>query len=203
MNYRINRITAFVLTLALGPVVANAAETTGTPVEGPNGNFYEFVFDADITWDDANAAATGLTFNGIVGHLATLTSAEEDDFVDLERDNADLGQAWIGGSQLTGQSAEGDGRSWVNGEGTIPGMDSASPYADWGNNNNPPDIEPNDAGGAAGEDNSENHLALGRYGVGGGWNDERAPNISGYIVEYDFVSRFVPPGENQKSSEGA
>ena len=207
MKLRLKKIVACALILALGSVVANATPVEWTVASGGNGNFYEFFDDANITWDDANDAAQLLTHDGtatgVPGHLATLTSAAEDLFVDGERATAGLGQAWIGGVQADDQTAEGDEWSWVNGEGSIPGVDSAAPYADWGDNNNPPDIEPNDAGGAAGEDNSENHLALGRYGVGGGWNDERPANIAGYIVEYDFASRFVPPGPGGIFSTGA
>jgi hypothetical protein len=49
---------------------------------GPNGNFYEFVSAPAIRWEDAKAAAEQRTSCGRPGHLATITSAEEDVYLE-------------------------------------------------------------------------------------------------------------------------
>jgi hypothetical protein len=88
----------------------------------------------------------------------------------------DRGEVWIGGFQPTSSPEPRGGWLWVNSEGPIPGLNTEPAYADWNA------AEPNDLVGA------ENHLALGRYGLGGGWNDEGtavSSLIGGYIVEYD------------------
>jgi hypothetical protein len=71
---------------------------------GPNGNFYEAVLvSTGITWPEAKAAAEERLYLGARGHLATITSVEED--LHLERlrqqNRPTIGQAelWVGGSQ--------------------------------------------------------------------------------------------------------
>ena len=44
-------------------------------------NFYEFTSASGITWSNAEAAAEGLSYNGVNGHLATVTSAGENIFL--------------------------------------------------------------------------------------------------------------------------
>ncbi|HET9662677.1 MAG TPA: hypothetical protein VFP00_00495 [Burkholderiales bacterium] len=152
------------------------------PVLNPNNDhFYEVVPGNGISWNDASLAAEASFHLGVQGHLATITSAAENQFVDQLRqdalDAADISQAqvWIGGFQAAGSGEPGEGWQWVNGEGTFPGVDSATPFADWAA------AEPNNVGG------SESHLTLGRYGLGGGWNDEGSAQstIGGYVIEYD------------------
>ena len=67
-----------------------------------------------------------------------------------------------------------DGWRWVNGEGNFPGMNGGTVYTNWNS------AEPNNSG-------VEDHLTLGRYGLGGGWNDELEgrSSIGGFIVEWD------------------
>src|SRR4051794_1631769 len=50
---------------------------------GGNGHNFELVFPDSgfISWDDANSTASTMVLLGAQGHLATLTSAAEDNFV--------------------------------------------------------------------------------------------------------------------------
>jgi len=184
MKIRLNKLAAVALLLAMAPMAVNAVPT----LNPANGHYYEVVPGDAITWDAAKLAADSASFtiNGVQvpGHLTTITSVAEDAFVDQLREDSALGQVWIGGSQADNQSTTGDGWQWENDEGPIPGVDSDDPYANWGDNNSASDIEPNDGDGT--ENNEENHLALGRYGLGRGWNDEgSAPQlIEGYIIEF-------------------
>ena len=197
MNTRINKIIAFALILAFGPVVANAAGTEWTVASGGNGNFYEVITANGITWDAANTAAQSLTHDesstGVPGHLATITSLTEDAHIHDIRNDVISNEAWVGGFQTpcVPTPSPGCGWEWVNGEGPFPGMNSMSPYANWTSG------EPNNLGG------SENHLGVGHGNVQS-WNDEaNTGNIGAFIVEYDVASRFVPPGPGGVISDGA
>ena len=187
--------------IALLPVSAFAA-----PVLNPaNSHYYEVIPAPGISWDAAKLAAEMMEYNGVKGHLATITSSDEDGFVDTLRDSevgvggvlGSLGQTWIGGFQQAGSVEPGEGWTWVNGEGAIPGVDcdptAGCPdnYADWATG------EPNNAGPG------ENGLTLGRYGLGGGWNDEGAApdSIGGYIVEYEF-NNTVSAGDCLEGLDG-
>jgi len=200
MYNRIYRITAFALILVLPTVAAHAQVWVHGPVEGPNGNFYEFVAQRSVDWDTAKIAAEAKSHLGASGHLATITSMEEDDFIEQERqDHTSLFEVWVGGSQVPiTEAVPTAGWTWVNSEGTFPGTNVGPEYTNWPEAPDP--IEPNDAHGVA----SEQHLAVG-LNDSQLWNDEGGPgigNITGYVIEYDVASRFVPPGPGGVISDG-
>jgi hypothetical protein len=124
-----------------------------------------------------------LTFLGATGHLATITSAAEDAFINGLRlvtpginlsgefSNSEL---WVGGLQPLGSTEPGGGWLWVTGEGLIPGTNGGLDYANW------LFPEPNNTG-------AENFLAVGLLNQFG-WNDEgNVGGIYGYVVEYEPV----------------
>jgi hypothetical protein len=137
-------------------------------VKWVSGNHHEYVVVSfpgnpwDDALDDLNALLPGF-------HLATITSQEEQNFVNDMLAALDLGysQWWLGGLQVPLDEPDpAAGWTWVTGE--------AWQYTNWH------DIEPNDGGGCL----CENHLAL----EGIKWNDEGTAIglISGYIAEsYD------------------
>ena len=153
------------------------------------GNYYEMIVDDGISWAEADAAAVGSTFMGLLGHLATILSAGEDLFINqLVANTAGVAsgsvansEAWVGGFQDGGYVEPTGGWTWVNGEGAIPGVNSGSGYANWLSG------EPNDYYGAG----SENWLAVNLRGAFG-WNDEgNLGGIAGYVVEYDGAARLL------------
>ena len=171
-----NAGTKILLVLILAPVAALA-----TPTEF-NGHFYEVVVypktgHPDKTWPTAKLAAEAAEFtapNGMTvnGHLATITSSAEDNFLEgLRAGTPGLHkpEVWVGGFQdlpCAPGTAPDCNWTWVNGEGQFV-------YTNWQGG------EPNDSGG------EEQYLGI---GLGGqpGWNDERRlRNIGGYIIEYD------------------
>jgi hypothetical protein len=124
---------------------------------------------------------------GKPGHLATITSKAENDFVNSIRvafvsANGGIPQFWVGGFQANKDNEPGGNWMWVNGEGPFPGANTGPAFANWAAG------EPNDCGGV------EEHLTLGRFANDPGrnydgslWNDEGCgPGfIGGFIVEYD------------------
>ena len=178
---------ACALLLTLGSLTANAQIDPREPQYFPGtGNFYQVVVYptvADKTWPTAKTEAELKTFAGINGHLATLTSAPENTFVDGLRDvtpginNSGPGQPgdagffnselWVGGSQPAGETDPSAGWTWENDEGPFD-------FTDW------LPTEPNDAGAG------ESYLAIGIRALDG-WNDEgNVGGIFGYVVEYEY-----------------
>jgi hypothetical protein len=130
------------------------------------------VVSGSIDWNTADALAKTTFRNGVAGHLATITSPEENAAVEALRSAAKAGEVWLGGFQPAGSSEPGGGWTWVNGEGSFPGANGGPAYTNWANG------EPNDQGG------SEQHLTIGRHGPGL-WND-LGVSIQGYVVEWDY-----------------
>jgi hypothetical protein len=174
-----------------------SGSVSGAPVEW-NGHYYEFVRAPGIDWTSAHIGAQASVYNGLPGHLATLTAEPENVFVASLVDGVvsypgdpssdSVLEAWVGGFQFPSDELDSSkGWRWVHGEGTIATLNGSSPYANWFTG------EPNDWLGLA----SENHMGIwGNDGYGntiGSWNDEGGLwNISGYLVEYE-ASR-VPEG---------
>lgn len=157
---------------------------------GPTGNVYEFIL-ADMTWEQAHADAQTRTYRGRPGHLATLTTYEEDLFANKLRATAfpftSGWEVWVGGYQTPGAPPPFDW-SWVNGEGNISGANDGPSYANWLPG------EPNDYFGF----DSENYLTIGLRGEFG-WNDSGyfgTAILGGYIIEYEAlqVAVDIKPG---------
>ena len=113
-----------VFLLAVVLVCGFTAPTKATLVEwlvseGGNGHFYEAIaVPTGITWTEASEAA-----NSAGGHLATITSQEENDFVfSLVDDDvfwfqwSSLHGPWLGGYQPEGSSEPDGDWQWVTGE---------------------------------------------------------------------------------------
>ncbi|HEX9063379.1 MAG TPA: lectin-like protein, partial [Clostridia bacterium] len=148
----------------------NSAPISVTPEDADypsfNGHVYHMVNKA-LSWDDANKEASCLTYNGVKGHLATMTSVGESEFIYSTWPDVTFGY-WLGGFQQTGSSEPSGGWQWITGE--------PWEYTNWSGG------EPNNSGG------NENYLHYWSSRDGsGGWNDiaNNYSNIKGYIVEFD------------------
>jgi hypothetical protein len=172
----ITRAAAVMTCLTLGAVSSHAA-----PVyDSSNGHYYDVILSSSVDWNTAVTAALSQYYLGLEGHLATITSASEDAYVGQAVANAGGGEFWLGGYQnpITELTATA-GWTWVNGEGTFPGVNGASGFNNAYSNWNPG--EPNDAYGAG----SEQYLGI-NLGITGGFNDEGYLGlIAGYVIEYD------------------
>jgi hypothetical protein len=158
---------------------------TGTSgVADADGDYFDVIADANVPWIDAEQAALNYYyFDGttkLEGHLATILDADADTFVgDAVAAESD-GEFWLGGYQNPGDEPDATvGWTWVNDDGTFPGVNGASGFVQSYSNWN--DGEPNDAGGAG----DEQFLGINR-GSPGGFNDEGDLDlIGGFVVEFD------------------
>ncbi len=179
-------VICFVLVSLL---VGTAAGTVScAPVVNPqNGHLYEaVVVSGGLPWDRAQALASA-----VGGHLATISSQEENDFVYalvLAR-QADWQGAgpWLGGYQLPDGEEPAGGWVWVTGEpwGFVnwhPGTPER------------PAVEPNNLG-------DEDHLCM-FHDSNGTWNDAGLNSGQrGYVVEYDS-SDLTPPSTPSVMDDG-
>jgi hypothetical protein len=153
--------------------VAYAAPVQWTSASGGNNHYYDFVFSPNIKWTDADVAAQNLTFDGVHGYLATITSAGENAFMATEfpGEAGPFQNGWLGGFQdhtATNYSEPAGGWSWVTGEPFT--------YLNWVSG------QPDNSGG------NQDYI---RSNVSFEWddfaNDPSNPSIqyvSGYFVEY-------------------
>jgi len=150
------KLCNILITFSLGLLVVGTA--SAVPMQF-NGHWYDEIRFSG-TWEQANADANSRTHNSLQGHLATVTSAEENSFIynniflQLSADN----WSWLGG---TDKGQEGVWE-WVTGE--------AWSYSAWRSG------EPNNV-------NNEDYLHMWYTGT---WNDWTASAIAGtYIIEYE------------------
>lgn len=171
--------------------------SVGNLISASNGHFYEFVTPA-VAWYTAKANASGRTYLGLTGYLATITSQTENDFI-KQTLSAD---GWIGASDDYGEINTATGATtyanqgasegkwyWVTGpekgtQMTTGNAPNASSYPTaYGTSFNNWNIgEPNNFwDGTQYENVAEIYSSGGNLGK---WNDNRSNITRGYVVEY-------------------
>lgn len=176
---------------------------------GSNGHFYGFVpktlTDANkgISWTDAKAEAeaSGSKFYTLDGYLATITSADEQKFINdkikangwIGAKDSDVEGTWRWVTGPEGKLDGGKGLNFWSGQGatqfTPPGAPVGGAYANWSPGTGTNNDEPNDLG-----DEDYAHI-IGNTNAGtvGKWNDltddgdygnAQAFKPQGYIIEY-------------------
>jgi hypothetical protein len=93
---------------------------------GGTGSYYDFIAGS-LTWDAARVDATAQTYLGISGHLATLTSLQEDQFIrtTFATQTNNVVGPWIGADW------DGSGWHWVTGEAFVySGWNAGEPSFD-------------------------------------------------------------------------
>ena len=188
--------TCAVVASTLG-MFAGGDRASASPVQFGS-NYYEYVPADSISWADANTAASASVFFGVNGHLATVTSSAENNFLatgvaDFSAYANLLAIVWLGGyvnssnigSWMVGPEA---GQQFSNGQTPLNGM-----YTNWGG------IEPNNApSGLEMQVGTLNWFGI----TQGKWADARnglsspctefCDPIVGYFVEYENVVTPLP-----------
>jgi hypothetical protein len=167
----------FVLSFALTATIATAQGTekpgadrvTGDQKQKPSGivlfnpanNHHYQSFKGDMTWAEARKRAARHTFNGVRGHLATITSQEEYDFL---VNSLFVYDHWIGGYRDPAFLGAPDfGWRWITGE--------AFSYANWNE-------------GAPANQEEKPHV-LSFYTGSMKWSaHDPSGTVHGYVVEY-------------------
>jgi hypothetical protein len=181
----------------IGYLVEYEEALSSGPVLNPGtGNYYELVFVTDIGWFSARDQAAQRSFNGASGHLVTITSEEENDFLySTFGTGATDALAWTGGRE---PGDDGDwhwavgpeaGSQYSNGSSPVPPQG----YVNWSG------TEPNDVNP---EEDFMSYLIGGFSGSEAGWADSPETNtgsdpIIGYLVEYETsaVPALAPLGQ--------
>jgi hypothetical protein len=151
---------------------ADAAPVQWPVAQGGNGHWYAFVAGTE-PWTQAKTDAEALSFNGLPGHLTTITSQAESDFIFA---NFSPVQAWLGGYQdhtAPDYSEPAGGWRWVTGE--------TWSYTNWATQFGFPDNF-----GTIGQD----YL---KYASGPYWDDLEnnaragSTGVDGFLVEFQAV----------------
>jgi len=147
-----------------------------------NGHYYEQV-QSNASWDTAKAAAELMTYLGMNGHLVTIASQPENDFI---VNNWDVSVCWIGAYQYDKLDEPTGHWRWVT--------DEPWGYTNWSLQVGIP--QPDNADGT--EDVAQFQLIIPQLGYYAGlWNDWKANGdwaqlSRGYFVEYEPVTAPVP-----------
>jgi uncharacterized repeat protein (TIGR01451 family) len=172
-----NRVLIFILIIVFISIGLFRVVAQSTPVYNPTtGNYYDVILGS-FDWNIALADAQTRSYQSCPGHLATITSAEENNFIVTNLNPPDY--SWLGGFQSTSALDPASDWQWVTGEPFI--------YTNWTAG------EPNDLENPSGsqvdpfpgfEDGDENVLHY--YSPANEWNDA-AYYCCGwnYVIEYD------------------
>lgn len=168
--------TALALAL-ISTAAAQAAPVQWSSNAGGNGHWYEFIDYPDhLSWEDARVAAQTRNHNGQTGYLGTITSQEEQSFLNTIWNNAG---AAVGGVLLGGHEVDGIEGNWQ----WITGEDFT--YTNWNAG------EPNDLYG-------ETYIVgWWNHNPNGNWNDTDNTWATAYLVEYgpaDISAVPLPAG---------
>lgn len=179
---RVLCLFAFILSLSLMPMSSTLAQDDGASMpiyNAANGNYYQAVAGS-LTWSQANEAANAMSYEGCPGHLVTITSQAETDF--LVANGMGLAFEWLGAYQSADGAEPDGGWMWVTGEPFT--------YTNWA-----PSEPSNDAFGD--DEDVLQMMSLGDANPLGQWNDSidsDSPDyqyaLNGYIVEYDCLVSF-------------
>ena len=164
-------------------VNAILAANAGVVYNSTTGSFYRYV-SGTTNWNTADTTAKAALISGIAGHIAQITSAAENSYIDTLTGNA---QVWLG---ATDQTVEG---TWLFSGGILNGIQFWSGlfptgtsvngfYTNWAPS------QPNDnAGVGTGAD----WLTMNN---GGTWDDTRdtGGDKKGYVIEWEGSQLLTP-----------
>jgi murein DD-endopeptidase MepM/ murein hydrolase activator NlpD len=177
------KLSVFKIGLLISLISVLVTSVAATPVSySGNGNYYDKIsVSGGITWNNAKTAAENLHFLNVKGHLATITSKGENEFIISKFGTSDY---YLGGFQPAGGAEPAGGWRWVTGEPwsytnwDTSGEPNNHYYGGYTTINNDPDGTP------------ENVL---QFHYNSMWND--LPDdclVPGYFVEYETMDWPVP-----------
>ena len=161
--------------------------------DGGNGHWYAIVLESDgLAWTAAKTRATAMG-----GHLATIHSTPEDEFVFQRANQVDAAWSdpnllgpWLGGSQLDGSAEPAGGWTWVTDEAW-----DYRPPASWNNGSELVGCGGHADDGAGGSlENSLHYIDRKRC-----WNDARP---TGDYFDYGRVCSFAIEWSADCNSDG-
>lgn len=182
------KLFCLAVVLSLVAAEASAAIITWEVSAGGNGHAYELVGDyrdpaQRWSWQDSKLMAEGMTYLGMQGHLVTITSAGEDQFLIDTFHNASPLPTWIG---LTDNEAFGGHESFGQGNPLVDGWvwvtGEAVTYTDW-------------FPGSPENTNDEDYALMGsQHGDHHHWNDAQSGSggHAQFFVEYERAMAPVP-----------
>jgi hypothetical protein len=162
---------------ALAVVLLLTVPAFGQSRYSGNGHYYEAV-STSATWTGARDAASKKTYSGMSGHLVSITSSGENDFIRSTVLSGKTGSWWIGAYQDANAKEPAGDWQWVTGE--------SFSYTNWNSG------EPNDS---SGEDVAE------FYSGNGYWNDNKTSSTRNYVVEYEPIAEVVINSDDGATSE--
>ena len=132
-----------------------------TTASGGNGHWYEYVNNGSLNWTQSESASAASVYNGLTGYLATITSAEENSFINSLVSGRTV---WLGGSDAAQEGVW----KWVTG----PEAGTSFSYTNF---------EP----GEPNNFDDEDYLQMNWAVTNGQWNDfGNKAYTNGYVVEY-------------------
>jgi hypothetical protein len=159
---------------------AMAQYTAGSVYQNSSNGHYYQLFTGSATWNAANSFTSSLSYSGYQGHLATVTSQDENNWLLNTFGGAALADKSIGGTQAAGSLTRDSGWSWITGE--------TWSFTLWNFGEPNDNYSPTELG-------NENALQIAHNNTDGSWNDipftSYSPN--GFLVEY---SAPLNPGNN-------
>jgi hypothetical protein len=183
LTMRSGRGLIFTCLLATCLASFGVGSAVGQTLWPQNGHYY-LIVNQTTTWQQARLLAEAMAFMGVPGHLATITSEDENTFVTTQL--GDTVGAWLGGEQLPGSLEPAGGWQWITGEPWV--------YTNWDAG------EPNNTyGGGWGKDaTGQSEESLHYHHNGTHWNDlPDDPEVvtPRFIVEWDVPQGacIVPP----------
>ncbi len=184
------------ISLALVFIMLSSPRAEALPIQWPdNGHYYDFIrfSSGALSWQDSLNAAEASTYQGVSGYLATITSANENTFLNTTFNTGLNSQfAWIGGYEPS------DAGVWKWATGPEAGIQfsqwkiATAPfnYANWGG------IEPNDRQSM--EDYLMFNIGNSFRGIEAGqWADAQPvasddDPVIGYLIEFDGAESANP-----------
>lgn len=178
------RCTASRAMLAAGLLLAGALVSFDRAADAApiqfGSNYYEYIPDEAISWNNASAAASASSFMGVNGHLATVTSAGENNFLlGLSGTLPTEQGSWLGGAVDGSQHA-----TWTVGPEAGQPL-SFNRFGGIEPNNGPSNIYMNIGTAFAG-------IATGEWADAANGLSSGSDQIAGYFVEYQVGDVPLP-----------